>query len=408
VLRDLIRTQVFARFHVALGAAIGMAVAILAAWATAVAVGPAAVDWRCMAALAAALAAAGALALPRAVERSKASPGARAGLRAAFGIGFSLLVLAAGIAAFAASLGGLALLLASTGLSSEAGAAAFRGGSAAVAAGIAVALAWGFGVEPRRLEVTHVGVSVTGVAPALRIAHLSDLHIGNGLDGARLDALVDRANGLAADLVVLTGDLFDYDRSALDAGARALGRLRAPLGVFSILGNHDIFVGAERVAAALAERAPGIALLRDAWRRIPTGAPLYVAGVDDPGRDWTARGRELPAITALASSIPKDGPAILLVHRPDAFPQAARLGFPLVLAGHYHGGQVAIGARANAARLLSAFPRGLYRDGASQLYVSRGLGFAGPRIRIGARREIALLEVGAGLSGSSSRPASSH
>jgi len=395
VLRDLIRTQVFARFHVALGAAIGMAVAILAAWATAVAVGPAAVDWRCMAALAGALAAAGALALPRAVERSKASPGARAGLRAAFGIGFSLLVLAAGIAAFAASLGGLALLLASTGLSSEAGAAAFRGGSAAVAAGIAVALAWGFGVEPRRLEVTHVGVSVTGVAPALRIAHLSDLHIGNGLDGARLDALVDRANGLAADLVVLTGDLFDYDRSALDAGARALGRLRAPLGVFAILGNHDIFVGAERVAAALAERAPGIALLRDAWRRIPTGAPLYVAG-------------ELPAITALASSIPKDGPAILLVHRPDAFPQAARLGFPLVLAGHYHGGQVAIGARANAARLLSAFPRGLYRDGASQLYVSRGLGFAGPRIRIGARREIALLEVGAGLSGSSSRPASSH
>jgi hypothetical protein len=408
VLRDLIRIQIFGRFHHALGAAIGVAVAILAAWATAFGAGPRALAWKPLLAIALACAGAGAWVLPRAVERSKRSPGARDALRGAFAVGFLLLVLAAGVAAFAAGFGSLALLLASTGLSSETGVAIFRGGSAAVVGALSLALAWGFGIEPLRLEVTRTRVGLSGAAPELRIAQLSDLHIGNGLDGARLDALVERANALAADLVVLTGDLFDYDRSAVEAGARALGRLYAPLGVFAVLGNHDVYVGTDRIAAALAALAPAVTLLRDAWRRLPTGVPLYLAGVEDPGRDWTGRGRELPALAALGASVPKDGPAILLVHRPDAFPQAARLGFPLVLAGHYHGGQVAMGARMNAARLLSPFCRGLYRDGSSQLYVSRGLGFAGPRIRLGSRREIALIEVGAELSAPSSRRASSR
>jgi len=401
VLRDLIRIQIFGRFHVALGAAIGLAVAILAAWGVAFALGPRALAWKPALAIALAFAGAGGWALPRAVERSKRSPGARAGLRGAFALGFPLVVLAAGIAAFAAGFGSLALLLGSTGLSSDAGVALFRAGSAALVAGLALALAWGFGVEPLRHEVTRTRVTLPRAD--LRIAQLSDLHIGNGIEGARLDELVEAANALAADLVVLTGDLFDYDRSAVESGARALARLRAPLGVFAVLGNHDVYVGADRIAAALAALAPSVTLLRDAWRRLPTAAPLYLAGVEDPGRDWTGRGRELPALAALADSLPRDGPAILLVHRPDAFPQAVRLGFPLVLAGHYHGGQVAIGARVNAARLLSPFHRGLYRDGASQLYVSRGLGFAGPRIRLGSRREIALLEVGAGLSDPASR-----
>jgi len=404
VLRDLIRIQIFGRFHVALGAAFGLAVAILAAWGMAFAAGPHALAWKPVLVLAFAFAGAGAWALPLAVELSKRSAGARAGLRGAFALGFFLVVLAAGVAAFAAGFGSLALLLGSTGLSSDTGVAVFRGGSAALVGVLSLALAWGFGVEPLRIEVTRTRVGLSGAA--LRIAQLSDLHIGNGLEGARLAALVDGANALAADLVVITGDLFDYDRSAVEAGARALARLRAPLGVFAVLGNHDVYVGVDRIAAALAALAPNVVLLRDAWRRLPTAAPLYLAGVEDPGRDWTGRGRELPTLAALAASLPKDGPAILLVHRPDAFPQAARLGFPLVLAGHYHGGQVAMGARVNAARLLSPFHRGLYRDGASQLYVSRGLGFAGPRIRLGSRREIALLEVGAALSDPSSRAAS--
>ena len=395
--RSWVRNQIFERFHAALGAAFGVSVAVLIAWGVAVGAGPRALAWKPLFALAVALGAAGGWALPRGVELARAGPRARAGLRAAFAVGFALLALAAGVAGFTAAFGGLALLLASAGLSAESGLAIFRGGSAAGVAGLAAALAWGFAVEPARLEVTRLRVALPGAPAGLRIAHLSDLHIGNGMDGRRLDALLARVDALAPDLVVLTGDLFDHDPSAVGAGARALGRLRAPLGVFAVLGNHDVRVGAELVAGALADHAPEVTLLRDAWRRLPAAAPLYVAGVDDPGRDWTGlRGRGLPALARLAAALPADGPAILLVHRPDAFPQAASLGFGLVLAGHFHGGQIALptaGGRWNAARLLSRFHRGLYRRGDSSLYVSRGLGFAGPRIRIGSRREIALLEI---------------
>jgi predicted MPP superfamily phosphohydrolase len=87
---------------------------------------------------------------------------------------------------------------------------------------------------------------------------------------------------------------------------------------------------------------------------------------------------------------------LLLVHRPDAFVQAAALGVRLVLAGHFHGGQLALpvgNGRWNAACFLTPYHRGLYRTGDATLYVSRGLGFAGPRVRFGSRPEIAVLEL---------------
>jgi len=397
VLRDLVRNQVFERFHLALGAAIGVSLAVLVAWGLALFRGPGALAARPFLALAAGLAIAGGIALPAAVERARRGGGSRAGLRAGFALGFALLVLAAGVAAFTAAFGALVVLLASAGLSQEAGLAIFRAGSAAGVVALAGALAWGFAVEPSRLEVTRTRVTLPGAQAGLRIAHLSDLHIGNGLEGRHLESLIERVNALAPDLVALTGDLFDADPAAVEPGARALGALRARLGVFAVLGNHDVKLGAEQVAAALRAGAPEMTLLRDAWSALPDGEPLLVAGVDDPGRDWTGlRGRPLPAIDRLAAALPAGATALLLVHRPDAFPQAARLGFRLVLAGHFHGGQVAVpaaGGRWNAARLFSPYHRGLYRAGEAQLYVSRGLGFAGPRVRIGARREIALLEL---------------
>jgi predicted MPP superfamily phosphohydrolase len=84
------------------------------------------------------------------------------------------------------------------------------------------------------------------------------------------------------------------------------------------------------------------------------------------------------------------------MHRPDAFLRAAELGFALVLSGHFHGGQVALplaGGRWNAATLLTRFDRGLHRIGKSALYVSRGIGFAGPRLRFASPPEIALHEL---------------
>ena len=163
-----------------------------------------------------------------------------------------------------------------------------------------------------------------------------------------------------------------------------------------MLGNHDLFVGADDVASALATHAPGIELLRGRWAVIATPGPLLVAGLDDPGHDWEDDAESLAALEKLAAARPFDAPSILLAHRPEAFPLAAPLGFSLVLSGHYHGGQVAVpltGGRINTARALTHFDRGLHRSGGAALYVSRGLGFAGPRLRVASRPEIALLEL---------------
>jgi hypothetical protein len=338
--------------------------------------------------------------MPRVGLAQPASRLAAVAEQAYLAIGFGTIVVAGAIAAFALGFGVLVPLLAFAGVSDAAGLALFRGGSVAVAAMAVAALLHGFWIVPRRLEVTHLRVDLPELDPklrGLRIAHLSDLHIGNGLEGARLAAIVDRTNAIGADLVVVTGDLFDHDPHFLVPGAAELARLRARLGVLAVLGNHDWMTGLEAVAAALAPHAPRIALLRDEWTKLATDAPLYVAGVEDPGRDWTENGQGLPAIDALAAGMPGDGPRILLVHRPDAFPQAVERGFALVLSGHFHGGQLALpfaGGRWNAARALSPFHRGVYRAGSSHLYVTRGLGFAGPRIRFASDPEIAVLELG--------------
>ena len=162
-------------------------------------------------------------------------------------------------------------------------------------------------------------------------------------------------NALEADLVALTGDLFDFDPRHVEAGARRLGALRARLGVYTVLGNHDGYTGIELVAEALGRLAPDMVLLRRDVVRLATGAPLYLAGIDDPGTRFSARDLHLPELEELAVRAPEDGPVILLVHRPEAFPQAARLGFPLVLAGHTHGGQLALPTRGRPPQ--PGFPR---------------------------------------------------
>ena len=124
---------------------------------------------------------------------------------------------------------------------------------------------------------------------------------------------------------------------------------------------------------------------------------LNLAGSEDPGRDWTARRVRLPSLERLAAQRPDDGPTLLLVHRPELFAHAAELGFPLVLAGHTHGGQLALptpGGHYNLARVVSPLTRGLYRRGGSTLYVNRGLGVGGPAVRVNCAREIAIIELG--------------
>ena len=291
-------------------------------------------------------------------------------------------------------------LLGMVGGSPELAFGSFRAASVALVGVVALLLLWGYTGGQSRVERTRVQVEVPGLAPehaGLRIAQISDLHIGNHLEGERLSRRIEQVNAVGADLIVLTGDIFDFDPAYVEDGTRRLGALRARHGVYAILGNHDVYTGAELVADALRRNAPSVRLLRDEVVALPGEAPLYLAGSEDPGRDWTARRVRLPSLERLAAQRPDDGPTLLLVHRPELFAHAAELGFPLVLAGHTHGGQLALptpGGHYNLARVVSPLTRGLYRRGGSTLYVNRGLGVGGPAVRVNCAREIAIIELG--------------
>ena len=349
--------------------------------------------------LAAALVLANALAVPR-LRRARREGGLEGRIaRAYMGFGIAtLLVASAVLLSWLVLLLG-AGLLGALGASPSAGFTVFRLGSVALVGLVALSVVGGFTWGQARIERSRIRVRVPELAPqleGLRVVQITDLHIGNHLDGQRLSRMVECTNALDPDVLVLTGDLFDFDPQPVEEGVRRLAALRARYGVYAVLGNHDHYVGADLVADAIARLAPNIRLLRNEIAKLPVAAPLYLAGADDPGRDWSARGLALPGLKALAEARSDDGPTLLLVHRPEAFPQAAELGFPLVICGHTHGGQLALPVargRFNLASLVTRFTRGVYRLNGSTLYVNRGLGVGGPALRIHCAREIATLEL---------------
>jgi uncharacterized protein len=269
-------------------------------------------------------------------------------------------------------------------------------GGAAVALGYGSIL-WGYLVGQRRVEIDRVELPIPALPPALaglRVAQISDLHIGLQLRAPHLRELVARVNALEADLIVITGDVFDFDPSFIEEGCRELAALDAPLGVWCVLGNHDVYTGADAVARGL-ESLTKIRVLRDEWTRIEVaGAALALVGIEDPGHGWSDRDATHGALAKLAAEIPADLARLLLIHRPSYFAEASRLGYPVSLAGHTHGGQIALplAHQHNVSRLISRWTRGLFRDDATGalLYVNRGLGVAGPPIRLNCAREISL------------------
>jgi len=396
--RGELRSRFFGNLFTILAGFLGVFQVLVGHWIVVVFAGREGPGWGLGLALAAALVVANVLALSTLRRASRAGGWPRRFARGYLALGLATLVTGVVIALSWLGFLPLAGLLRLAGVSGEVAFEFFRVMSIAVVAVLVGMFAWGFTGGQRFVEETRVPIEVRGLHDAhhgLRIVHLSDFHIGNGLEGERLGALVARVNAMDADLVVLTGDLFDFDPRHVEDGARRLGGLRARLGVFAVLGNHDDYTGREYVAESLGRHAPGVCLLRGEVARLPGESPLYLAGVDDPGADWTARGVILQELEDLCAGLPDDGPVVLLIHRPEAFAQAQRLGFPLVLAGHTHGGQLALpgSGHLNLARIVTRYHRGLYRENGSILYVNRGIGVGGPAIRFNCPREIATIEL---------------
>jgi len=271
------------------------------------------------------------------------------------------------------------------------------GGGLAIALGFGSIL-WGFLFGQHWVSVQAVDLPLRGARDphgALRIAHVTDLHIGPMMRATKLRGYVDHVSALDLDLIVITGDIFDFDPRFIEEGCAELGRLHARHGVFAVLGNHDVYTGAEEVVAGL-RRHTRIHVLRDTWVRLDvSGEALCVAGIEDPGTGWTERHAEHEALERLARELPGDVPAILLAHRPSYFAHAARLGFSVVLSGHTHGGQLRLpfAPNFNASRIIAHWTAGRFDIGDSTLYVSRGLGVAGLPVRLNCPREISMIRL---------------
>ena len=272
----------------------------------------------------------------------------------------------------------------------------FRALGTVVLAASSAAVGWGYARGYRRLAVTEIALPLVDLAPALaglRLVHLSDFHLGPLADRAAVRAALDRVVALDPDVVCVTGDIVDSPAARLDSWIPELARLTARHGVYTILGNHDRHVGADRVAEAL-RRFTGWRVLRDEVAVVEVGgARLHLLGLED-----RPDGKLTDALPGLVARVPAGEPAVLLAHRPTVFAEAAAMGVPLTLAGHTHGGQVAVPGvpRINVARIMGArFDAGAFgRDGA-RLHVSRGLGTSGQRVRVGVPCEITVMRLAA-------------
>jgi len=228
----------------------------------------------------------------------------------------------------------------------------------------------------------------------LRIAHLSDVHAGVHMPEERMHELVRETNALGADLIVQTGDMIDISPAYIPQYVRAFRDLHAPLGVVTVLGNHDRYTGQDAVIRGV--RDAGQVFVQNGSHIIERGgAGVALVGIDDP-RNWRADDPQHDDLELALRRTPPAGEAfrILLAHRPGAFDGAIPRAIPLTLAGHIHGGQFYLPVIGwSPGRLITKYVMGHFEKSASQLYVSRGIGVVGIPLRVFAPPEIALFEL---------------
>src|SRR5262249_20874837 len=174
----------------------------------------------------------------------------------------------------------------------------------------------------------------------LRIAQLSDIHIGSYMPPVEIARAVSMANELKPDLSVVTGDFVSSAGDPLEACIDELSRLEAPLGVWGCNGNHEIYAGVEDEAKRLFQEK-GMQLLRAQSTIIEhNGGKFNLIGVDYQRDHMVSGERTGPMLQEIEHLIRRDMPNVLLSHNPNSFHRAAQLGIELSLAGHTHGGQV--------------------------------------------------------------------
>jgi hypothetical protein len=243
-----------------------------------------------------------------------------------------------------------------------------------------------FRIRSMHLSVPALPTNLDG----MRIAHVSDLHVGRYTRPAQIPAMVNAVNRLNADLVLFTGDLIDISLADLPRGIDAMKQIDPRSGMAIIEGNHDLIDNADEFDRQV--RAAGLPLLIDqAMTVMVRGEPVQLLGT----RWGEASGnRRRAGDAAFSRSVDqlvqlRDQHAfpIVLAHHPHAFDPAAVAGFPLMLSGHTHGGQMMLSSDTGFGPMFYRYWSGLYEKGTSQLVVNNGIGNWFP-LRINAPAEI--------------------
>ena len=265
---------------------------------------------------------------------------------------------------------------------------------AATAAILSVIGLWGY-IGAHRLVVRRMELEFERLPhklDGLRIVQVSDLHVGPHTSRGHLARIHRAITEAKPDLIAITGDQVDDDPRDVDVFNAAFGSLAAPLGVFAVPGNHDVYAGWDAVRQGL--EAGGIRVLVNESVVVErNGARIRIAGTGDPaGRAWRrGKGAGPDIARTLASAEPNDF-IIALAHNPALWPALAERGVDLTLSGHTHHGQFSIPRLGwSLASPFLDLAMGTHERGVSTLYINPGTNYWGVPFRIGAWPEVTVL-----------------
>ncbi|MEV0235073.1 metallophosphoesterase [Nonomuraea sp. NPDC050786] len=270
----------------------------------------------------------------------------------------------------------------------------FLGRATATVAGVGALGTVGYGmtsalgdpvIERVKVALPKLDARLSG----LRFAVVSDIHLGPLTGRGHTERIVRMINGLEADVVAIVGDLVDGSVAQLGALAQPLKSLESRYGAYFVTGNHEYFSPSGPMEWIEELDQLGVRSLRNERVEIRhQGAVLDLAGVNDLGGASSGDG---PDFDKALGGRDTSRSTVLLAHQPVQVEQAARHGVDLQLSGHTHGGQIApfnlvVG-------LQQPVVSGLATVDGVQVYVTRGAGFWGPPVRVGAPPEITMLEL---------------
>lgn len=260
--------------------------------------------------------------------------------------------------------------------------------------------ALGFWNARRTATVVQVDVPIANLPEALQgftVAQISDIHVGPTIKTDYLRRIVDRVNGLNANLVAITGDLVDGSVAELGAHVAPLAQLQSTHGSFFVTGNHEYYSGAQGWIDALRDLGlkvlinEHVLLQHSIDAQDPEPALVVVAGVADYSAHHFDESHRSDPHKAIAHAPEHAVFKLLLAHQPRSAAAAADAGFDLQLSGHTHGGQ--FWPWNYFVPLQQPFTAGLHRLKALWVYTSRGTGYWGPPKRFGAPSEITHLRL---------------